>query len=134
MFDFIDPQTLIASGAIVIFLTEQAKRVVPTQWLPLVALFFGIVIQLVNDLALATEAASSGSVWLSIVTGAGVGMVASGAYDLASRTKSEVPPANILVTEDYVPSGDEAYMPADLPEMGPELSDETRANLDWNKG
>lgn len=134
MFEFIDPQTLIASGAIVIFLTEQSKKVVPAKWLPLVALFFGIVIQLVNDLALATEVASSGSVWLSIVTGAGVGMVASGAYDLASRTKSEVPPANILVTEDYVPSGDESYMPADLPGMDSEMSVETRANLECNKG
>ena len=51
MFD-LDPTALIASGAIVIFLTQQAKRWVMPDFLPLVALAFGIIIQLVNDLAL----------------------------------------------------------------------------------
>ena len=117
MTDFLDPISLITSGAIVVFLTQQAKRVIPTNWLPLVALFFGIVIQLVNDLALAVDPPSSASVWTSIVVGAGVGMAAAGTYDLVGRAASEVPPANILVTEDYIPSGDESYMPADLPEV-----------------
>lgn len=112
----LDPTALITSGAIVIFLTQQAKRWVPTDFLPLVALGLGIVIQLVNDLALG-DAASPASVWLSVVVGAGVGMAAAGTYDLVGRAASEVPPANIMVTEDYIPSGDEVYMPADLPEV-----------------
>lgn len=117
MTDFLDPISLITSGAIVVFLTQQAKKIIPTKWLPLVALFFGIAIQLVNDLALAVDPPSYASVWTSIVVGAGVGMAAAGTYDLVGRAASEVPPANILVTEDYIPSGDEAYMPADLPEV-----------------
>ena len=116
MFD-LDPTTLIASGAIVVFLTQQAKRWIPSDFLPLVALLFGVVIQMVNDLALAVDPPSYASVWTSIVVGAGVGMAAAGTYDLVGRAASEVPPANILVTEDYIPSGDEAYMPADLPEV-----------------
>ena len=117
MTDFLDPISLITSGAIVVFLTQQAKRWIPSDFLPLVALTFGVVIQLVNDLALAVDPPSSASVWTSIVVGAGVGMAAAGTYDLVGRAASEVPPANILVTEDYIPSGDEAYMPADLPEV-----------------
>ena len=117
MTDFLDPISLITSGAIVVFLTQQAKRWIRSDFLPLVALTFGVVIQLVNDLALALDPPSSASVWTSIVVGAGVGMAAAGTYDLVGRAASEVPPANILVTEDYIPSGDEAYMPADLPEV-----------------
>ena len=92
MFD-LDPAALIASGAIVIFLTQQAKRWIMPDFLPLVALAFGIII------------------------GAGVGMAAAGAYDLAGRTAATPPPAQIIVDETYIPSGDEAYMPADLPEV-----------------
>ena len=117
MTDFLDPTALITSGAIVIFLTQQAKRWIRSDFLPLVALAFGVAIQLVNDLALAVDPPSSASVWTSIVVGAGVGMAAAGTYDLVGRAASEVPPANILVTEDYIPSGDESYMPADLPEV-----------------
>ena len=117
MTDFLDPISLITSGAIVVFLTQQAKRWIPNDFLPLVALAFGVVIQLVNDLALATGPVTSASVWTSIVVGAGVGMAAAGTYDLVGRAASEVPPANIMVTEDYIPSGDEAYMPADMPEV-----------------
>ena len=116
MFD-LDPTALIASGAIVIFLTQQAKRWVMPDFLPLVALAFGIVIQLVNDLALTADPITAATVWTSIVIGAGVGMAAAGAYDLAGRTAATPPPAQIIVDETYIPSGDEAYMPADLPEV-----------------
>lgn len=91
MFVEIDPATLIASGAIVVFLTQQAKRWVPTDFLPLVALLLGIAIQVTNDVALATEAVNTASVWLSIVTGAGVGMAAAGAYDLATAGTAQAP-------------------------------------------
>ena len=116
MFD-LDPTALIASGAIVIFLTQQAKRWVMPDFLPLVALAFGIIIQLVNDLALTADPITAATVWTSIVIGAGVGMAAAGAYDLAGRTAGTPPPAQIIVDETYIPSGDEAYMPADLPEV-----------------
>lgn len=115
MFD-LDPTALIASGAIVIFLTQQAKRWIMPDFLPLVALAFGIIIQLVNDLALTADPITAATVWTSIVIGAGVGMAAAGAYDLAGRTAGTPPPAQIVVDETYIPSGDEAYMPADLPE------------------
>ena len=117
MTDFLAPISLITSGAIVVFLTQQAKRWIRSDFLPLVALLFGIAIQLVNDLALAVDPPSAATVWTSIVVGAGVGMAAAGTYDLVGRAASEGPPANIMVTEDYIPSGDEAYMPADLPEV-----------------
>ena len=116
MFD-LDPSALIASGAIVIFLTQQAKRWIMPDFLPLVALAFGIIIQLVNDLALTADPITAATVWTSIVIGAGVGMAAAGAYDLAGRTAGTPPPAQIIVDETYIPSGDEAYMPADLPEV-----------------
>lgn len=116
MFD-LDPTALIASGAIVIFLTQQAKRWIMPDFLPLVALAFGIIIQLVNDLALTADPITAATVWTSIVVGAGVGMAAAGAYDLAGRTAGTPPPAQIIVDETYIPSGDEAYMPADLPEV-----------------
>lgn len=116
MFD-LDPTALIASGAIVIFLTQQAKRWIMPDFLPLVALAFGIIIQLVNDLALTADPITAATVWTSIVIGAGVGMAAAGAYDLAGRTAGTPPPAQIIVDETYIPSGDEAYMPADLPEV-----------------
>lgn len=118
MFD-LDPSALITSGAIVIFLTQQAKRWVGSDFLPLIALVFGIIIQLVNDLALTADPITSATVWTSIVVGAGVGMAAAGAYDLAGRTAGTPPPAQIIVDETYIPSGDEAYMPADLPEDEP---------------
>ena len=114
MTDFLDPISLITSGAIVVFLTQQAKRWIPTDFLPLVALTFGVVIQLVNDLALAVDPASAASVWTSIVVGAGVGMAAAGTYDLVGRAASEVPPAQIVV-EDWMPA--EGYQPADMPEQ-----------------
>ena len=116
MFD-LDPTALIASGAIVIFLTQQAKRWVRPDFLPLIALAFGIIIQLVNDLALTADPITAATVWTSVIVGAGVGMTAAGAYDLAGRTAGTPPPAQIIVDETYVPSGDEAYMPADLPSV-----------------
>lgn len=97
----LDSTTLIASGAIVIFLTQQAKRWVPSDFLPLLALVLGVVVQLVNDLALATGPASSASVWTSAVVGAGVGMAAAGVYDLAGRTKTEIPPATIQLDDTW---------------------------------
>ena len=132
----LDPTTIITSGAIVIFLTQQIKILLPdsaNRYIPLVALTVGIVIQLINDLAL-SGASDSASIWTSIVTGAAVGMAAAGAYDLVGHTRSETPPAQIYVDETYIPAGEETYMPADLPEVAPDqLSDETRANLDWNQ-
>ena len=127
MTDFLDPISLITSGAIVVFLTQQAKRWIPSDFLPLVALTFGVVIQLVNDLALAVDPPSSASVWTSIVVGAGVGMAAAGTYDLVGRAAAEVPPAQIFVDETYVPS-DDALLPADLPEVyQPDAADPRRA-------
>ena len=132
----LDLTTIITSGAIVIFLTQQIKILLPdsaNRYIPLVALTVGIVIQLINDLAL-SGASDSASIWTSIVTGAAVGMAAAGAYDLAGHTRGETPPAQIYVDETYIPAGEETYMPADLPEVAPDqLSDETRANLDWNQ-
>ena len=128
MTDFLDPISLITSGAIVVFLTQQAKRWIPSDFLPLVALVFGVVIQLVNDLALAVDPPSYASVWTSIVVGAGVGMAAAGTYDLVGRAAAEVPPAQIFVDETYVPS-DEGLLPADLPEVlhQPDAADPRRA-------
>ena len=100
----LDPTTLIATGAIVIFLTQQAKRWVAVDFLPLVAVVLGIGIQLANDLALAADPVTSGSIWLTIVTGAGVGMVAGGAYDLAGRTKTDIPPATLDVPDNWLPA------------------------------
>ena len=132
----LDLTTIITSGAIVIFLTQQIKILLPdsaNRYIPLVALTVGIVIQLINDLAL-SGASDSASIWTSIVTGAAVGMAAAGAYDLVGHTRSETPPAQIYVDETYIPAGEETYMPADLPEVAPDqLSDETRANLGWNQ-
>ena len=132
----LDPTTIITSGAIVIFLTQQIKILLPdsaNRYIPLVALTVGIVIQLINDLAL-SGASDSASIWTSIVTGAAVGMAAAGAYDLVGHTRSETPPAQIYVDETYIPAGEETYMPADLPEVAPDqLSAPTRANLDWNQ-
>ena len=47
----LDPTTLITSGAIVIFLVQQLRRWLPTDFLPLAALVIGIGVQVVNDLA-----------------------------------------------------------------------------------
>ena len=41
MTDFLDPISLITSGAIVVFLVQQARRWIPTDLLPLVALAVG---------------------------------------------------------------------------------------------
>ena len=127
MTDFLDPISLITSGAIVVFLVQQARRWIPTDLLPLVALAVGIVIQLINDLALAVDPPSYASAWTSIVVGAGVGMAAAGVYDLAGRTAPEVPPAQIVV-EDWMPA--EGYQPADMPEQIDVGADEPRRALE----
>ena len=101
MFETIDPLTLITSGAIVVFLVQQAKRWVPSDFLPLAALALGVALQLVNDIALSTEPVTAASVWLTIVTGAGVGMAAGGTYDLAGRVAaSESTPRRALPADD----------------------------------
>lgn len=100
----LDPTALIASGAIVIFLTQQAKRWIPSDFLPLVAFALGIAVQLINDLALTTDGSSPATVWVSIVVGAGVGMAAAGVYDLAGRTKTDIPPATINVDDSWLPA------------------------------
>lgn len=96
----LDPTTLIASGVIVIFLVEQLKRWVPTTLLPLVSIAVGVAVQLVNDWALAADALTRADVWVTILTGAGVGMVASGAYDVAGRFGTKIPPATIELPAD----------------------------------
>lgn len=96
----LDPVALITSGAIVIFLVQQAKRWVPTDFLPLVALVLGVVVQLVNDLALGGPATSA-SIWTSVVVGAGIGMAAAGTYDLAGRAGATIPPATITLDDTW---------------------------------
>lgn len=100
----INPIAIVASGFIVIFLVQQAKRWISTDFLPLVAIGIGIAVQLINDLALATEPVNSGSVWLTIVTGFAVGAGAAGAYDLAGRTGSDIPPATINLDDSWLPA------------------------------
>lgn len=112
----LDPTALITSGAIVIFLVQQAKRWVPTDFLPLVALALGVVVQVVNDLALG-GAADGATVWTSVVVGAGVGMAAAGAYDLAGRASTSIPPATITVDDSWLVDADD-----------PDLPDETLAD------
>lgn len=73
---------LLASGAIVVFLVQQLKRVVPSGWLPLCSLLIGVLVQVV-DAAVTGAAATPEGVWTAVLVGAGVGMAASGAYDLA---------------------------------------------------
>ena len=97
-----------------------------------VGCFFGLLLLFIASFLLATML--FGDRQNNFVDGAGVGMVAAGAYDLVGHTRSETPPAQIYVDETYIPAGEETYMPADLPEVAPDqLSDETRANLDWNQ-
>lgn len=84
-----NPADLIAGGLIVIFLTQQAKRWIPADYIPLIAVGFGIIIQLINDWALAVEPMARGDWWMTIVTGIGVGMVAGGTYDIAGRLAKE---------------------------------------------
>ena len=110
----LDPTALIASGAIVIFLVQQAKRWVPTDFLPLVALALGVVVQVVNDLALG-GAADGASVWTSVVVGAGVGMAAAGAYDLAGRASTSIPPATITVDDSWLVDVDDPDATEDDP-------------------
>ena len=73
---------LLASGAIVVFLVQQLKRVVPSGWLPLCSLLIGVLVQVV-DAAVTGAAATPEGVWMAVLVGAGVGMAASGAYDLS---------------------------------------------------
>lgn len=101
----LDPTSLIASGAIVIFLVQQAKRWVRTDFLPIIALVIGIIIQVINDVALG-GGLDGASIWTSIVVGAGVGMAAAGTYDLVGRAASNIPAAEIVLP-------DEAIMPDD---------------------
>ena len=101
----LDPTSLIASGAIVIFLVQQAKRWVRTDFLPILALVIGVVIQVINDVALG-GGLDGASIWTSIVVGAGVGMAAAGSYDLVGRAASNIPAAEIVLP-------DEAIMPDD---------------------
>lgn len=96
----LDFTSLITSGAIVIFLTQQAKRWIPSGFLPLIALLTGIVIQVINDVVLATEPITAALVWIAIVTGAGIGMTAAGVYDLAGRAGTKIPPATISIPWD----------------------------------
>jgi hypothetical protein len=95
----LDVTTLIASGAIVIFLVQQAKRWVPNDFLPIIALVIGVLVQVVNDVALG-GGSDSASIWTSIVVGAGVGMAAAGTYDLAGRASSTIPPAEIVLADE----------------------------------
>mgnify|MGYP001411155594 CR=1 FL=1 len=86
----IDPVAVIGSGLLVIALTQQARRWVPADVLPLVAMAIGIAVQLIHHVA--TEGpVTAASVWLAIVTGAVVGLVASGAWDLAGRATASNP-------------------------------------------
>lgn len=102
MEQLLDPIALITTGAIVIFLTQQAKRWVATDFLPLIAVVIGVAIQLVNDWALAAEPLAKGDWWTTIVVGAGVGMAAAGVYDLAGRTSTEIPPAELNVDDSWL--------------------------------
>lgn len=96
-----NPMDLITGGIIVIFLTQQAKRWIPSDFLPIVAVVLGVAVQLVNDWALATEPLTRSDWWVTIITGIGVGMVAGGFYDLAGRT-GQVPPAQIQVDDSWL--------------------------------
>lgn len=98
----IDPGAVIASGFIVIALTQQAKRWVSTDFLFFVAVGIGIATQLVNDLLLASEPVTGQMIWFAIVTGFVVGAVAAGAYDVAGRAGTKIPPAEITVDEDWL--------------------------------
>lgn len=98
----LDPTALIASGIIVVFLTQQARRWIASDFLPLVAVAIGIIVQLLNDLALASDPVTAATIWLTVVKGAGVGMVAGGAYDLAGRAGSDIPPAQITVDDTWL--------------------------------
>lgn len=93
-----NPVDLIAGGVIVIFLVQQLKRWVPKDFLPIAAIVVGVVVQLVNDWALAVEPLARGDWWMTVVTGIGVGMLAAGTYDIAGRIgKVDVPPAEIVL-------------------------------------
>lgn len=96
----LDPVALVASGAIVIFLVQQAKRWIPTSFLPLLAMVLGIAVQLVNDLMLGV-ATGPASTWTSVVIGAGIGMAAAGTYDLAGRAGATIPPATITLDDTW---------------------------------
>ena len=102
----LDPTTLITSGAIVIFLVQQLRRWLPTDFLPLAALVIGIAVQVVNDLALG-GGADGATIWTSIVVGAGIGMAAAGAYDLAGRASTTIPPATITVDDTWLVDPDD---------------------------
>ena len=102
----LDPTTLITSGAIVIFLVQQLRRWLPTDFLPLAALVIGIAVQVVNDLALGGRA-DGATIWTSIVVGAGIGMAAAGAYDLAGRASTTIPPATITVDDTWLVDPDD---------------------------
>ena len=102
----LDPTTLITSGAIVIFLVQQLRRWLPTDFLPLAALVIGIGVQVVNDLALGGRA-DGATIWTSIVVGAGIGMAAAGAYDLAGRASTTIPPATITVDDTWLVDPDD---------------------------
>ncbi|WP_404465263.1 hypothetical protein LG274_02745 [Micrococcus antarcticus] len=86
-----DATSLITSGAIVVFLVQQAKRWMPGAWLPLLAVVLGVLVQIADHLATG-GAATTAALWTAGVTGAGVGMAAAGAYDLAvaGRAPAEV--------------------------------------------
>ena len=110
----LDPTTLITSGAIVIFLVQQLRRWLPTDFLPLAALVIGIGVQVVNDLALGGRA-DGATIWTSIVVGAGIGMAAAGAYDLAGRASTTIPPATITVDDTWLVDADDPDATEDDP-------------------
>ena len=110
----LDPTTLITSGAIVIFLVQQLRRWLPTDFLPLAALVIGIGVQVVNDLALGGRA-DGATIWTSIVVGAGIGMAAAGAYDLAGRASTTIPPATITVDDTWLVDPDDPDATEDDP-------------------
>ena len=115
----LDPTTLITSGAIVIFLVQQLKRWLPTDFLPLAALVIGIAVQVVNDLALGGRA-DGATIWTSIVVGAGIGMAAAGAYDLAGRASTTIPPATITVDDTWLVDPDDPDATEDDPHFASE--------------
>ena len=115
----LDPTTLITSGAIVIFLVQQLRRWLPTDFLPLAALVIGIGVQVVNDLALGGRA-DGATIWTSIVVGAGIGMAAAGAYDLAGRASTTIPPATITVDDTWLVDPDDPDATEDDPHFASE--------------
>lgn len=94
-----DAETIIGSGLLVIMLTQQARKLVPPDWLPFVSMGLGAVLQILWQIA--NHPVTFADVLSAIIVGAVTGGIASGSWDVLGRVRGSQPVPQLLISDQY---------------------------------